>query len=486
MFDAACRLRLPAMSFAMVCLLAAASVHADDTVVGDDEVSNAPPAQPNVLLILCDNLGYGDVACYGSQLHRTPHVDRIAAEGMRLLHFYSASGVCTPSRAALMTGCYPRRVGMDVSDLGGKVLQPVSSKGLSPEETTLAEVLSAAGYATFLVGKWHLGDQSEFLPTRQGFDDYLGIPYSDDMTPRAGRPWPPLPLLRREAVIESPANRFELTRLYTEESVKFIEQHQAQPFFLMLSHAMPGSTLAPFASEAFQGRSQNGPYGDAVEEIDWSTGVLLDTLDSLGLADETIVIWTSDNGAPRRVPPQGSNAPLSGWGYDHSEGAMRVPCLVRWPGVIPPGSECAELCSMMDWLPTLANWCGGELPAAEVDGHDIAPLLRMEDGAVSPYDAFFYYDGSHLRAVRQGPWKLYLPWGDPRVDRNSQALPELYNLVEDVSEQLDQSNRQRQIVIELAALADQARLELGDGDTPGAEQRQPGWIDNPQPLLLRH
>ncbi len=377
MFTATRRSHSQCQVLACFCWMVVALFGFGEVLVADDETAPEDTdrrLQPNVILILCDNLGYGDVGCFGSQLHRTPNVDRIADEGMRLTHFYSASGVCTPSRAALMTGCYPRRVSMEESDLGGKVLQPVSPKGLNPQETTLAEVLSAAGYATMLVGKWHLGDQPDLLPTRQGFDDYLGIPYSDDMTPRAGKPWPALPLLRSETVIEAPADRTSLTRRYTEASVGFIEEHRDQPFFLMLSHAMPGSTLAPFASEEFQGHSQNGPYGDAVEEIDWSTGVILDALNQLELANDTIVIWTSDNGAPRRTPPQGSNAPLAGWGYNHSEGGMRVPCIVRWPGIVPPGSECSELCTMMDWLPTLASWCGGELPPLPIDGHDIAPL----------------------------------------------------------------------------------------------------------------
>ena len=237
-------------------LLCFTSVHAADS--------------PNIVLIFVDNFGNGDLACFGSELHRTPHVDRLAAEGMKFTSFYVSSGVCTPSRASLMTGCYPRRINMHVSDRNSAVLQPVSPKGLHPQETTLAEVLKSVGYATACIGKWHLGDQLEYLPTRQGFDEFYGIPYSDDMT-KDKRPevWPELPLMQNERVIEAPAERTTLVKRCTEQAVSFIERHQRQPFFLYVPHTMPGSTPHPFASEEFQGRSLNGMYGDAVEELDW-------------------------------------------------------------------------------------------------------------------------------------------------------------------------------------------------------------------------
>lgn len=281
-------------------------------------------AKPNVIVIFVDNFGSGDLGCYGSKLHRTPHVDRLAAEGTKFTSFYVASGVCTPSRAALMTGCYPRRVGMHVSDTGGAVLQPLAHKGLNPDEVTIAEILKSADYATMCIGKWHLGDQPAFLPTKQGFDDFFGIPYSDDMTKdRKPDVWPDLPLMRGEKVIEAPADRDHLVKRCTEEAVRFIEQHAASPFFLYLPHTMPGSTGHPFSSEGFRGKSANGDYGDSVEELDWSTGQIIAALERLKIADNTLVIWTSDNGAVRRNPPQGSNAPYRGAGYDTSEGAMR-------------------------------------------------------------------------------------------------------------------------------------------------------------------
>mgnify|MGYP002414140793 CR=1 FL=1 len=285
----------------------------------------APAARPpNFVLLLCDNLGYGDTGPFGSMLHRTPHLDRMAREGMKLTHLYSASGVCTPSRAALMTGSYPRRVNLHQNARGGAVLQPVEPIGLHPDEVTVAEVLRGAGYRTMAIGKWHLGDQAPFLPTRQGFERYIGVPYSDDMTPRAGQPWPDLPLMRDEVVVEAPVDRHELTRREAEDAIQFMTENRDRPFFLYVPHAMPGSTQAPFASAAFRGKSRNGPWGDAVEELDWAVGEILGAIRRLGLDEHTLVFWTSDNGAPRRQPPQGSNAPLGGWGYTTTEGGMRV------------------------------------------------------------------------------------------------------------------------------------------------------------------
>ncbi len=436
--------------------------------------------RPNFVLILCDNLGYGDVGCYGSSLHRTPHLDRMADEGMRFTHFYVTSGVCTPSRASIMTGCYPRRVNMHVSDTGGKVLQPVSPKGLHPDEVTLAEVLQDAGYATACIGKWHLGDQPEFLPTRQGFDEYFGIPYSDDMTPREGKPWPPLPLLEGEQVIEAPVDRNELTRRYTERAIEFIEQNRERPFFLFLPQAMPGSTQTPYASEAFRGRSANGNYGDSVEELDWSTGQILEALARLELDERTLVIWTSDNGAPRRNPPQGSNAPLRGWGYDASEGAMRMPCIARWPGRVPAGAVCDDLCSAMDFFVTFPALAGVEVSSNRtIDGHDIRPLLAGEADPESPYEAFYFYDGPNLRAVRQGPWKVYLPYTRPDGTEPEAVKLRLYHLVDDVAEETDVAANHQDVVMELLALAESARRELGDGDEAGAGQRPAGWTESP-------
>ncbi len=425
---------------------------------------------PNIVLIVADNLGYGDVGCYGSTLHRTPRLDRMAAEGMRLRHFYVTSGVCTPSRASIMTGCYPRRVNMHISDLGHHVLQPVSPKGLHPDEITVAELLKHADYATACIGKWHLGDQPEFLPTRQGFDFYYGIPYSDDMTQREGKPWPPLPLMRNEEVVEAPADRNTLTQRYTEEAIAWMEANRERPFFLFMPQAMPGSTREPFASEEFRGKSANGAYGDSVEELDWSAGEILDAVARLGLDEQTLVIWTSDNGAPRRNPPQGSNSPLKGWGYDTSEGAMRMPCIVRWPGHVPSGVRCDVLCTSMDFYATFANLAGAEIPDDRIiDGYDIRRILKGHPAAETPYEAFYYYDRGELKAVRSGPFKLYL---------SDDGEPEgLYDLVNDISEEENILADHPDVVARLDEHAAEARADLGNGDQEGANQRPAGWVE---------
>jgi arylsulfatase A len=446
---------------------------------------------PNIILFWCDNLGYGDIGPFGSTLHRTPNLDRMAREGMKLTHFYSASGVCTPSRASLMTGSYPMRVNLHKNARGGGVLQPVEPIGLSPSEVTVAEVLKTAGYTTMLIGKWHLGDQPPFLPTRQGFDRYLGVPYSDDMTPREGQPWPPLPLMENETVIAAPVDRNQLTQLETRASIEFITANRERPFFLLVAHAMPGSTQAPFASDAFRGRSRNGPWGDSVEELDWSAGEIMAALKQLGLDENTLVIWTSDNGAPRRQPVQGSNLPLGGWGYTTAEGGMRVPAIARWPGRIPARSVCDQLTTTMDLMPTFAALAGATVPGDRIiDGRDIRPLLLGEPNARSPHEAFYYYQVDQLQAVRSGVWKLYLPL-TLRRQRGAAQLPEpaseparLYNVHSDPGETADVAFANPGIVERLLAFAERAREDIGDLNRPGTGQRPAGWVANPEPLRL--
>jgi arylsulfatase A-like enzyme len=441
-----------------------------------------------------DNLGYGDLGCYGSTLHRTPHVDQLAREGTRLTSFYSASGVCTPSRTSLLTGCYPRRVNMHVSGAGQCVLFPSDRKGLNPSEKTIATLLREQGYATACVGKWHLGDQPPFLPTRHGFDSFFGCPYSEDMVPDDKHPdWPPLPLMRNETVVEAPADRTTLTRRYTEEAIRVIRENKDRPFFLYLPHAMPGSTDRPFASPAFEGKSANGPYGDAVEELDWSCGEIMKVLKELGLDERTLVIWTSDNGAVGWQPRQGSNAPLRGWGYTTSEGGQRMPGIVRWPGVVPAGAVLDDVMSLLDVLPTVVRLAGGRPPEDRIiDGQDIMPLLTRAPGAASAYDetGFFFYYREQLQAVRSGPWKLYLPL-EKKMTRLGGARPddppcpaELYDVRHDVSETREVSAKHPDVVRRLMALADKARADLGDLGCEGANQRPAGWVDHPTPRLL--
>src|SRR5690606_18380327 len=333
------------------------------------------PSQPNFILIYCDNLGYGDIEPFGSKVNRTPHLNRMAREGRIFTHFYSTSGVCTPSRASIMTGCYSQRVGMSWNDRDGLVLRPISPYGLNPDEVTIAEVLKNAGYATGIIGKWHLGDQDPFLPTRQGFDYFYGIPYSDDMTREVGQRlgdrldgnrWPGLPLMINENVVEEGVDRNLLTKDYTEKAMDFIEKHQSEPFFLYFPQAMPGSTREPFSSPAFRGKSKSGPWGDSVEELDWSAGQIMDKLDELGIAGRTLVVFTSDNGSPMGPDMngvvRGTNRPLNGRGYTTAEGGFRIPTIMWWPGVIPAGTICAELATEMDFLPTFARLARGHVP----------------------------------------------------------------------------------------------------------------------------
>jgi arylsulfatase A len=450
--------------------------------------AKAVERKPNVVLFFVDNLGNGDVGCFGSKLHRTPHIDRLAKEGTKFTSFYVASGVCTPSRAALLTGCYPPRVNMHVSGEGLAVLRPLDTKGLHPDEMTMAEVLKTAGYATGIFGKWHLGDQREFLPTRQGFDIFLGIPYSDDQTKdKQPNTWPELPLVRNETVIEAPVDRNHLVKRCTEEAIAFIEQNRDRPFFAYVPHTMPGSTATAFSSPGFRGKSANGNYGDAVEELDWSTGEIVQTLQRLNLADQTLVIWTSDNGAVQRNPPQGSCAPYKGWGYDTSEGAMRMPCVMRFPGQISANRVCDEIVTTMDFVPTLARLAGASLPDRSIDGHDVRPLLFGEPSAKSPWDeqGFMYYRMEQLQAVRSGPWKLYLPLAEKFIANNrrtASATLQLFDVRNDVGETREVSAKHPQVVRRLTALARVARQELGDTNQPGHGQRPAGFIANPLPL----
>jgi arylsulfatase A-like enzyme len=449
------------------------------------------PRTPNFVVILVDNFGNGDLGCFGSTLHRTPHIDQLALEGTRFTSFYVASGVCTPSRAALLTGCYPRRVNLHVSDKNSAVLQPVASKGLHPDEATIAEVLRSRGYATACIGKWHLGDQPPFLPTRQGFDEFFGIPYSDDMT-KDKRPdlWPDLPLMRGERVIEAPADRDYLVQRCTAEAVAFIDRHHSRPFFLYLPQTMPGSTPHPFSSPAFRGKSRNGDYGDAVEELDWSTGEIVAALKRHQIDKHTLIVWTSDNGAVQRQPPQGSSAPYRGFGYDTSEGAMRMPCIMRWPDHIPAAAVNDELCTALDLLPTLAALAHAPLPPRTIDGHDLTPILLQQPGAVSPWDAkgFCFYRMGQLQAIRAGNWKLYLPLQNKLVTngrKTAASRAELYDVRHDVSEQHEVSAANPDVVQRLLALAERTRRDIGDEDFNGPGQRPAGWVENPQPLVKR-
>jgi arylsulfatase A len=453
---------------------------------------NSPP---NIILINCDDLGYGDLGCFGSDRHDTPRIDQLAAEGTRLTSFYAASPVCSPSRGAMLTGSYPPRIGFDDFD-GLHVLFPGLPVGLHPDEHTLASVLKQAGYATQIVGKWHCGDQPPFLPTRHGFDHWLGLPYSNDMGRQAGGlsddeqaairaagytlpplPYPPLPLLADDAVIEAQPDQTMLTARYVDEALEFVRTHQDHPFFLYFAHMHVHLPL--YVEQRFHQSSNNGPYGAAVHAIDWATGVLLDELSTLGLDANTVVMFTSDNGALCR-PGEGSNAPLRGTKGSTHEGGMRVPMLIRWPEQIPAGVVNDELSSMLDLLPTVADWAGIELdPHRTIDGRSLNAVLRQQQS--SPHQTFAYYNGSALEAVRNQQFKLRLVSGSGAAKVPALAL---YDLAADPGESTDVIADHPDVVAGLLAAADQYRQQLGDTltGTVGTARRPIGRVAEPVTL----
>ena len=446
---------------------------------------HAAAAAPNYVLIFCDDLGYGDLGCYGSTKNRTPRIDAMAKEGMRFTSFLSSSPVCTPSRASLLTGCYARRVGMHEDFTGHWVLIPRSRRGMHADEWTLPEMLKAKGYATACIGKWHLGDQPPHLPTAHGFDEYYGIPYSNDMA-SARRGDPPLPLVQDTKVIEAPANQATLTKRYTREAIQFIERNKSKPFFLYLPHTFPHLPL--FASKEFHGKSANGRYGDSVEEIDWSTGKILDALKQHGLDKNTLVIFTSDNGSNGRNG--GSNAPLSGSKGGTMEGGMRVPMIARWPGHIPAGSTCNELSSTMDFLPTFTALSDGLLSVNKIDGHDITPLLTGTKGAASPYEVFYYYRRRQLQAVRWGDWKWHLPLANTfpnwtSANQKGRGRPgKLVNLKTDLAEKVDVTVANPKVMVKMRELVAQADATLGNEGRQGKEQRPATTLKSSKPMVL--
>ncbi|HOX03610.1 MAG TPA: sulfatase [Candidatus Paceibacterota bacterium] len=438
--------------------------------------SDRPAPKSNVILINIDDLGYADIGPFGSTVNRTPNLDRMAAEGRKLTSFYGAP-VCSPSRAALMTGCYPKRA-LPIPH----VLFPGNAIGLAPAEITVAEVLRSAGYATGLVGKWHLGDQVEFLPTRQGFDFYFGLPYSNDMGPAAdgvksnwgdplpaatGKGQPPLPLLRGETVLQRVLAHDQTTLVtrYTQAAVDFIRDHRDHPFFLYLAHNAVHWPLYPGPN--FRGKSKNGLYGDWVEEVDWSVGQVLETVRALQLEPRTLVIFTSDNGGTRRAV----NAPLRGHKGTTWEGGMRVPTIAWWPGRIPAGTSSGAIAGMIDILPTFAALAGGALPAdRKIDGRDLWPVLAGLADAPPPHDAFHYFRGLKLEAVRRGHWKLHL------------ARTELYHLGNDVGETRNVAAENPAVVAQLKQLASEMETDLGlDGIGPGC--RPLGSVKDARPLI---
>ncbi|HEX7168647.1 MAG TPA: sulfatase [Acidimicrobiales bacterium] len=436
--------------------------------------------RPNVVLINCDDLGYGDLGCYGSTLNKTPALDRMASEGIRFDDFYMASPVCSPSRAALLTGCYPPRIGFGDFD-GLPVLFPGQAIGLPPTEISVAALLRSAGYRTQMVGKWHCGDQPGFLPTNHGFEHYFGIPYSNDMGRQVVNQYtrhlpemPPLPLLDDDVVIEQQPDQASLTERFVVEAVRFVRASGGEPFFLYLAHIYVH--LPIYVQPRFAASSANGAYGAAVESVDWATAVILRELQAQGLDERTLVIFTSDNGS-RADGRGGSNAPLRGTKGTTWEGGQRVPCIARWPGRIEPGQVVNEVATAMDFYPTLAALAGAEVPSDRtIDGRDIRPLL-FERGAASPHEAFLYYWMNDLEAVRAGRWKLH-------VARRGEPVRELYDLVADRGETTNVVDAHDDLAARLEHIVDDARRSLGDARTGarGADVRPAGRVVDPKPL----
>ena len=428
--------------------------------------------RPNIVLIYADDLGYGDLGCFGSENIRTPRVDQMAREGVRFTSFY-AQTVCGPSRAALMTGCYPLRVAKRNNQVD---IHPY----LHAKEVTIAEILRDAGYATGCFGKWdlaghkQLGYDPNLLPTKQGFDYFFGTPTSNDGL---------VNILRNEKVIERMADMNTLTRRYTDEAIAFIRRKRQEPFFVYVPHTMPHTKLG--VSGQFRGKSKRGLYGDVVEEIDWNVGRIRDTIKELGLDKKTYMIFTSDNGPWWIKKAHGGSAlPLRGAKTSTWEGGLRVPCLMWAPGRIPAGAVCDEIATTMDILPTFARLGGGKVPHDRViDGHDISVLMHGEEGATSPTEAFFYYQHTHLQAVRSGKWKLHLPrpanppwtpdWARHIAPKDVFEIksPILFDMEKDIGEQDDVADKNPEVVEKLRELAEWARNDIGDYNRIGKNAR---------------
>ena len=460
------------------------------------------PATPNIILILMDDMGYGDIGRTGANQYETPNLDRLASQGMQFTWYYCPQAVCSASRAGLLTGCYPNRIGI------AGALMPWATNGIHSGETTIAELLKTKGYHTGIIGKWHLGHHKVFLPLQHGFDEYYGIPYSNDMWPvdfdgvaihlkdttSSKMKYPVLPLVEgneKAGEVRTLADQDKLTTEYTERAVRFIENHRKEQFFLYFPQSMVHIPLG--VSAKFRGKSKQGMYGDVMMEVDWSVGEIMNALERNGLEKNTLVIFTSDNGPWLNF---GNHAGTTGGlreGKGTSwEGGQRVPCIMRWPGVIPPGTVCNELTSSIDILPTLAAITGASLPLVKIDGVNILPLMTGDNSAAPRHEFYYYYEQNSLEAVQRDYWKLVLPhrfrtyrgmkpgmdgWPGPTATETIKEV-QLYDLRRDPGEWYDVAAFYPEKVKELQALADEARNDLGDNLTnnPGTGRRQAGSV----------
>ncbi len=466
------------------------------------QTAHAAPRPANVVIIYTDDQGYADVGSFGAQGLTTPNLDQLAREGRRFTDFHVSQPICTASRASLLTGCYPNRIGFQGA------LGPHSKIGINENELTLAQMFKNQGYATGMMGKWHLGDAPQFLPTKRGFDQYYGIPYSHDMWtrhPETPGAYPSLPLIENGKIINPDLHPDDLTHLtkdYTERAVSFIDANKDKPFFLYLAHNMPHVPL--FASAQFKGHSKRGIYGDVIEEIDWSVGQVMDALKRNHLDENTLVIFASDNGPWLSYGTHaGSALPLREGKHTNWEGGTRVPCIMRWPGQIPAGTTSDDMLMNLDLFPTLAKKLGLTMSKNRIDGLDVWPIISGEKGAVNPHEAYyFYYGNNELQAVMSGDgrWKLQLPHtyftlngragrddGKPvAYDKGTIERAELYDLKADIGETKDVSDKYPEIVARLQKDAETARADLGDSLTKrtGSGKREPGRIATTDPQIV--
>ncbi len=473
---------------------------------GGMPASAALPEKPNIVLIFADDLGYGDLGCFGSREIRTPNIDQLAAQGTRFTDFYVAQAVCSASRAALMTGCYANRVGLEGA------LNHTSPTGIHDDERLIPEILQEQGYRTAIFGKWHLGLPPNFSPLRNGFDRWLGISYSNDNSkfhPVLPKEMPPLPLFDDEKIVARDFDQAQFTHKFTDEAIGFIEASQNQPFFLYVPHVMPHVPI--FASEKFRGKSSRGTYGDVVEELDWSVGQILSTLDRLNLSERTWVIFTSDNGPFLSYGSHaGSAGPLREGKLTAFEGGVRSPCLMRWPSKISAGRICSQPLMTIDLLPTICEITGATVPRNKIDGQSVLPILMGLEQSHTSERTYAFYSGAELHAIRRGAWKLHFSHsyltvdGEPgrdgkpagygrlkpksieqsgvagiasrhgyRIEQQSLAL---YNLEQDIAESKNVADQHPQVVLALSQIGEQFRRDLGDSltNTPATGIRPAG------------